>query len=731
MSKKKNRSKKNALELFNSRLEKGPSLRFASLYVCLALVAITWFVFGQTLRHDFVDFDDNLYVYQNPAITRGLSVDGVLGAFTHPHAGNWHPLATISHMLDCQLFGLKTSGHHFTNVLLHTIAVLLLFFVLKQMTGGPSRTSSIWPSAFVAGVFAIHPLHAESVAWVSERKDVLSAVFFMLTLGAYVRYARRRSVGRYLTVSLCLALGLMSKPMLVTVPFVLLLLDYWPLNRIRSQKSAVTIQKTQLRGQWSVISGLVIEKIPLLALCVPSCIATLLIQRYTKASMDQLPFAWRLSNAVVSYVAYIWQMFWPGQLVPFYPHPNDQLPLWQVLLASAFLIAVSVLAIHWRKERPYILTGWFWYVGMLVPVIGLVQVGEQARADRYTYLPQIGLYVLIVWSVTNLMAPTTIRNSSSRLAATGLRPGSRGSRGVLADGPQGRCYKPFRAVIAVMIIVALSWRAFVQTSYWKNPETLWNHTLAVSPANDMAHTDLGYLFLKRGDFDQAISHFARALEIRSAHAFATYNPGGALIENSLAGALVRKGMLDEAITHYEKAAKMRPDYGDVYLNLGSLLFEQGRHDEAIGLWRKAATTLPKDGGFHTVLGSAFLKKGLRQDALAEYKLAARSSPQDPLPRNNLAWLLATCSDASIRNGSEAIELASRAVQLSRGADPSYLRTLAAANAEAGQFSEAIKGAQRGKEMATSQGNLQLANALEGDIALYEIELPLRQTFPEK
>ena len=315
-------------------------------------------------------------------------------------------------MLDCQLFGLKAGGHHVTNVLLHTIAVVLLFFVLKQMTG------AFWPSAFVAAVFAIHPLHVESVAWVSERKDVLSAVFFMLTLGAYVRYVHQPSVGRYLTVALCLALGLMSKPMLVTVPFVLFLLDYWPLERFSEKRTR-----------------LVLEKIPLLALAAPSCIATLLVQHYAKASMDQLPFAWRLNNAAVSYVVYIWQMFWPVQLAPFYPQPNDQLPLWQVLLASAFLIAVSVLAIHWRKERPYILTGWFWYVGMLVPVIGLVQVGEQARADRYAYLPQIGLYVLIVWSVVNLIAPTMMRESASRLGATGPRPITRGSRGVRTDVP--------------------------------------------------------------------------------------------------------------------------------------------------------------------------------------------------------------------------------------------------------------------------------------------------------
>jgi Flp pilus assembly protein TadD len=710
MSKSKNtkRHKKKRLEFSDSRSEKNPPLRFESFYVCLALVAITWLVFGQTLWHVFVDFDDPIYVYQNPVINKGLSVAGAVGAFTRPHAGNWHPLTTISHMLDCQLFGLKAGGHHFTNVMLHTIAVLLLFFVLKQMTG------AFWPSGVVAAAFAIHPLHVESVAWISERKDVLSAVFFMLTLGAYVRYTRRRSLGRYLTVALCLALGLLSKSMLVTVPFVLLLLDYWPLNRIKGQKSVID-QNTQVRNQWLVVGGLVIEKIPLIALCVPFGVATLLVKHYAKTSVDQLPFTWRLSNAVVSYVAYIWQMFWPAQLVPFYPHPNDQLPLWQVLMASAFLFAVSVLAVHWRKDRPYFLTGWFWYIGMLVPVIGLVQVGEQARADRYTYLPQVGLYVLIVWSVADLIVPTTMRDSVSRLGAA---------------RPLRRYSKPFCVAITAAILIALSWRTFAQTSYWKNSETLWNHTLAVSPANDMAHTNLGYLFLRRNDFDQAISHFERALEIRSSHAFGHYKRGEALIENSLAAALTQKGLLDEAIEHYEKAATMRPDYGDVYLNLGSVLFRQGRPDEAIALWRKAAATQPEDGSFHTILGNEFLKKGLQKDAIGEYEHATRIFPRDSVARNNLAWLLATSADDSIRDGKRAVELAEQTMQLSSGKDANCLRTLAAAYSEVGRFSEAIALAQQAAALASMQGKTDVANRLKKDLVMYQERVPLRETSKE-
>ncbi len=734
MSKSKNRSKKNTLEFFNSRLQKGPSLRFASFYVCLALVAITWFVFGQTLRHDFVNFDDHVYVYENPQITHGLTADGLIDAFTHTHARNWHPLTTISHMLDCQLYGLQAGWHHFTNVLLHTVAVLLLFLVLNQMTG------AFWQSAFVASLFAIHPLHVESVAWVSERKDVLSAVFFMLTLGAYVRYVRKPSVGRYLTVALFFALGLMSKPMLVTLPFVLLLLDYWPLGRIRSQRSDVRRQRPRLSSlafanqpsrkataRQAVVSGLVKEKIPFFALSALSCAATFLAQVYSTEAIEQLPFMWRLNTAAVSYIAYIWQMFWPARLGAFYPHPNDQLPFWQVLLAIAFLISVSLLAILWRKERPYIFTGWFWYVGMLVPVIGLIQAGEQARADRYTYLPQIGLYVLITWGITDLMAPTITRNSSSRSAATGQQPITRGSRELRTNGPHGRGYKPFCAAIAAAIIVALSWRAFVQTSYWKNSEMLWNHTLAITTNNDMAHNSLGNLFLRRGQWDSAISHFKTALEIRSRNASAAhYNFGGALIENTLASALARKGRLSEAIGHYEKAIKLRPDYGDPYFNLGSVLFQQGRTDEAIAQWQKALATQPNDASFHTALGDAFLQRGLQKDAIAEYEHAARISPHDPMARNNLAWLLATSSDASVRDGNRAIEVAEQSVQLSGGKDPNYLRTLAAAYAEVGQFSEAIATAEQAMQIASVQGKSKLATILENEVIVYRAHTPLRE-----
>jgi protein O-mannosyl-transferase len=655
------------------------------IYVCLILGAITWLVFSQTLRHDFVNFDDHVYVYDNPRITQGLTVDGIIGAFAHAHARNWHPLTTISHMLDCQLYGLKAAGHHFTNVLLHTIAVLFLFLVLKQMS------DAFWQSAFVAALFAVHPLHVESVAWVAERKDVLSAVFFMLTLGAYMRYVRRRSAGRYLAMAVLFALGLMCKPMLVTLPFVLLLLDYWPLKRIKARR-----QKSDVRDQRSLLA-LVVEKIPLFALSAISCVATLLVQRQGPAAIDQLPVVWRLNNAFVSYVTYIWQMFWPARLAVFYPHPNNQLASWQIILALLFLIAVSLWAILLRRRRPYILTGWFWYIGMLVPVIGLVQVGEQARADRYTYLPQIGLYILVVWGLADLIpqSPERARRASFAIAAP-------------------------------TVIAALSLCAFVQASHWKNSETLWNHALAVTSDNDVAHNNLGFLFVRRGELDAAISHFEKALNIRSRNAQTHYNLGAALIHNNLGNALARKQLPNEAIAHFQQAVKLRPDYADAYYNFGSVLFQHGRISEAITQWQKALAIQPRDAEVHKSLGSAFRKKGMLKEAIVEYQQALEIAPQDGLTLSTLAWIFATTSDVSIRDGGKALELAQQAVQLSSGEDPNFFRTLAAAYAENSRFSEAIAAAEQAMRAAIMQGKPGLAKTLEGEITVYRGHAPLRQ-----
>jgi len=652
-----------------------------SLLVCLGLVAVTWAVFGQTLAHDFVNFDDHIYVYENPLVVKGLSTEGIVGAFTHTHALNWHPLTTLSHMLDCQLYGLNAGGHHLTNVILHTISVLLLFLVLSQMTGG------LWRSAFVAALFAIHPLHVESVAWVAERKDVLSGVFFMLTLAAYSHYARAPSRSRYLLVALLFACGLMSKPMLVTLPFVLLLLDYWPLDKFKDENSEVG----------SRLRRLVMEKIPFLALSTCSCLVTLFTQRQGPHAMDQLPFLWRLNNAFVSYLTYIWQMLWPVRLAVFYPHPNNRLPLVEVTVAIAFLIGVSLLVIRLRQSKPYLVTGWFWYLGMLVPVIGLIQVGEQAHADRYTYLPQIGLYIVIVWSIGDLLLESTSR---VRRAIVG--------------------------VAAAIIIVSLSARAFSQTSYWKNSETLWNHTLSVTSDNDVAHNNLGFLFLRSGELDKAISEFQTALDIRSRSTQTHYSLGAALIQNNMGNAFARKQLWNEAIGHLQEAARLRPDYADAYFNLGSVLFQQGRIDDAITQWRKALAIRPTDAEAHRNVASALRKQGNVKGAIAEYEQALNITPEDTVALNNLAWILATSSDASIRDGARSVTLAVKAVQASADKDPNFIRTLAAAHAAVGQFAEAVATAATAKALATTQNKPELASRLEQEIASYGAGIALRE-----
>ena len=362
------------------------NLRWVTACICVCLFVLTWVVFGQTLRYDFVNYDDPRYVYQNTRITSGINVANVAWAFSHIHSENWHPLTTITHMLDCQLHGLNAGWHHFTNVLLHCLAVVLLFVALERMTG------ALWRSAFVSAVFAVHPLHVESVAWIAERKDVLSAFFFMLTLLAYLHYTRAPSIGRYLTVALGVALGLMSKPMLVTLPFVLLLLDYWPLGRFETHRS-----NTGRR-----LLHLFLEKIPLIALSAVSSIVTFLVQQGAIGWTEQLPVSARISNALVAYVIYIRQMFWPARLAVFYPHPENRLPVLEISLAFIVLVGITAAAFVFRKKAPYLMTGWLWYLGMLVPVIGLVQVGWQGHADRYTYLPQIGLYIALTWAVTDL-----------------------------------------------------------------------------------------------------------------------------------------------------------------------------------------------------------------------------------------------------------------------------------------------------------------------------------------
>lgn len=603
--------------------------------MCVCLFVVTWAVFGQTLWYDFVNYDDPSYVYQNTRITGGINLANVAWAFTHIHSENWHPLTTITHMLDCQLHGLNAGWHHFTNVLLHAIAVVLLFVALHQMTG------AVWRSAFVSAVFAVHPLHVESVAWIAERKDVLSALFFMLTLLAYLHYTRAPSIGRYLTVALLVALGLMSKPMLVTLPFVLLLLDYWPLGRFEAHRSNTGRQVLQP----------VVEKIPLIALSAVSSMVTFLAQRGAIGWTEQLPVSERISNAFVAYVVYIRQMFWPAELAVFYPHPENRLPVLEISLALIVLIGITATAFVFRKKAPYFVTGWLWYLGMLVPVIGLVQVGWQGHADRYTYLPQIGLYIAVTWAVTDLTRVWRFQR--------------------IALGAAG-----------VLIVGALSCRAWLQTSYWRDSETLFTHALAVTSNNDVALNNLGIIFLDKGQLDDAISKLQAAIDLR---------PENAPAHDNLAKALLKKGQVAEAMVHYRKFLELEPANVEARNTLGTALIQQGHVREAIDQWQEALATQPENGN----------------------------------AASNLAWVFATSPEASIRDGTRAVELAERALRISGGKIAMIYKVLAAAYAESGRFADAAETAQRGAELATSQGNPALAAELESNLALYQSGRQLR------
>ena len=518
--------------------------RSVALAVSGLLLAAIAAVFGQTLGHKFVEYDDPTYVYDNPLIRAGITGEGLRAAFTKPHALNWHPLTTISHMLDCQFCGLNPRWHHATNVVLHAATALVLLLVLTRMTG------RFWRAAIVVAIFAVHPLRVESVAWVAERKDVLSGLFFALTLGAYVRYCRRPfSILNYLVVVACFALGLMSKPMLVTLPFVLLLLDYWPLGR--------TERKTPGDGEIKAASPyvrLLLEKVPLFVLSAGSCVATLLAQGHEMEAVQSFPLVARITNAAISCVAYLGQMFWPARLAVLYPHPvvtgalaADRFWIWRSIGAATLLAAVTAVAVLTRRRFPWLLVGWLWYLGMLVPVIGLAQAGWQSMADRYTYLPHIGISLALVWTAAELSAGWPFRRLVGGLAAAVL--------------------------IAAMI--AIAWR---QTTFWQNSETLWSRALDCTSRNAVAHTGLGKVYQSQGRIAEAVKQYQLAIEINPVHLQA---------HNNLGAILFQQGRLDEAIKHYQAAVRANPNYAKAHGNLGSCYYRQGKVNEAIAEYRLA------------------------------------------------------------------------------------------------------------------------------------------------
>jgi protein O-mannosyl-transferase len=609
--------------------------------VCGFLLLAVALVFGQTVGHEFVQYDDPKYVYQNPVVQRGLTFEGFRWALTaseinnwHP---NWHPLAWLSHMLDVQLYGLQAGGHHLTSVLLHAAAAILLFLVLWRMTG------FLWRSAFVAAVFAVHPLRAESVAWVAERKDVLSGLFFMLTLWAYVGYTRHPvSLVRYLTVAALFTLGLMAKPMLVTLPFVLLLLDYWPLGRMGPA----------VGRSFSFPRRVVVEKLPLLALTAAACVATFFSQREAVATIDAIPISSRIANALVSYVTYIGDFFYPVGLAVFYPLKTGGLPIWKVAASTLALTGISTAVLVWRRRFPYLFVGWFWYVGMLVPVIGLLQVGAQSMADRYTYLPQIGLCLSVTWGGAQLAASWRYR----RRACVAV------------------------SALAVLILMGFAWR---QTSYWRNSETLWTHTLSCTAGNYIAHDSLGAALAERGQIDAAVAHFQKALEIKPNYAIAHNNLGRIMVERgqidaaighfqkaleinpgyaeahfNIGVALEKRGQIDAAVTHYQKAVGINPNFAEAYNSLGVTMVRHGQADVAIGHFQRALEINPVYAEARFNLGVALEKRGQIDAAITHYQKAVGIKPDYAEVYNNLGVIMARRGqvDGAIAHFQKALEI---------------------------------------------------------------------------
>lgn len=552
--------------------------------VSAALLILSLAVYAPVRHFDFINWDDPDYVKENVHIAHGLDRQAVEWAFTAAYAGNWHPLTWMSHMMDIQFFGNDPGPQHVVNAVIHSIDAVLLFLAFYWMTGSAAS------SAFTAALFAVHPLHVESVAWISERKDVLSAFFWMLALLAYASYTRKRGVFRYFLVLLAFAFGLMAKPMVVTLPFILLLLDIWPLQRVRLEA-----------GQRRVWRSLIVEKLPLLALTIASSVITFLVQSRASAvaTLVQTPIGDRLANVIDSYVQYIRQTVWPAGMAAFYPY--TAVPLWRVGAGFLVLSALSFLVLRNAVRRPYLLTGWFWYLGTLVPVIGIVQVGAQARADRYTYVPTIGLFIVVAWGVPEIFSRW------------------RRSRFVLG-------------VAGTAIVAACALLAREQLLYWKNPEAVWDRALAVTSDNYAAHLNLGIVLDEQGRSSEALEHYKEALAIK---------PNLSKAHNALGAFLAREKHFDAALAEYREAIEIQPDLPGVRRNMGAALGGLGRTDEAIDEFRMELLQNPDDPFTHYDLGFAFAAQGHLDQAIAEYTQALSFRPEYPDAETELANILAS------------------------------------------------------------------------------------------
>jgi protein O-mannosyl-transferase len=582
--------------------------------IAAGLAALAIVAYSNVGHLQFVPLDDQGYIYENPHVTGGLTADGVRWALATGDQANWHPVTWLSHMLDVQIFGLDAGWHHLTSLALHALNTILLFGILARTTGAPGR------SAFVAALFAVHPLNVESVAWVAERKNVLSTLFWLLTMGAYAWYARAPGLRRYMAVVVCLVLGLMSKPMLVTLPCVLLLLDVWPLGRISFAPVGPGGSETGHRAALAHTAlALVREKIPLFLLAAASSIITVVVQSSGGAvrSIDVLPLSTRAATALTSYVEYLVMAAWPTRLAVFYPYDRS-IPVWHWCGALAMLAAITMLVRHARRQRPYLLVGWFWYLGTLVPVIGLLQVGTQALADRYTYVPLIGVFVMLAWGAWDAMGRWAWRRAAAGAAAAA-------------------------------IVVACTAATRAQVMHWQDAWALWTHALEVTRDNEAAHIAVGAMLGMQGRNDAAVPHFREALRIA---------PESPSAHRGLGLALINLGQFADAAEHLSAAVRLRPDFALAHNDLGFALMAEGHNDEANDHFRQALRIEPDFAEAHDNLGFSLAAQGRGTEAMPHLTEAVRLKPGFELARLHLGMALGAAGrlDEAAREFREVLQL---------------------------------------------------------------------------
>jgi tetratricopeptide (TPR) repeat protein len=681
------------------------------LLISASLIAATLVAYEPIRHNGFVYYDDSRYITDNPLIKSGITWQSLSQVFK-PHYFMWHPLTTFTNMLDCELFGLNPFWHHLVSLLIHITNALLLFWILKIMTGSTSspQAGSIWASAFVAAVFALHPLQVESVAWVSERKTVLSGLLWFLTTAVYIWYTKKPGFGRYIPLFVMYAFCIMTKPSVVTLPLALLLLDYWPLGRFDGLKPILRVKR------------LFIEKIPLLALSAVLGVLTVIAQKGggTVATLANVSIEYRIFNMFFSYIRYIGKMVWPSALAVIYPLPDSIYLKSIVVVCVLVFIVISIFCIYIGLRRKYVMTGWLWYVGTLVPMIGLVQVGSQAMANRYMYISMLGLLIIIAWAVKELTA------SQRRLqtAASAL------------------------AVVMLLTCVILTRK---QVSYWQNDKQLSEYALKVTENNYIAENGLGFVLTNEGRYTEAISHLSKAVQINPVYSDARNNLGVAFLRqgklneaiacfnelikrkeatasvyNNLAAAMGLQKRYDDAIQYLEMVLKLDPKYPEAHKRMGEVMVAAGRMNEAIEQLNEALRTDSNSAEIYVSLGRAYKQLGKYEAAIQSWTKAVELEPNNANVLNNVAWLLATLGETSAADADKAIEFARRACELSGYKESPSLDTLAAAYAAAGRFTDAKATAEKALNIAKDTNQEELARKIESRLKLYEAGLPYRQ-----